>query len=306
LRYARDDHTHGTPTLSGDATVQDEAGVQRVRVEGLRRVPIASAAANVGDALVLRAPGGNRVWTPEAFPLPILPGTTVVAEQSYGRPAVVGGSAAYARADHSHGTPNITGDTSLVNAATGELRVDRLRQVPIAPGPGNLGDVLVLRSSGGVRQWAFEPLPAPTPPAPSGNFVGRGKAAFDLIGAGHCLVEVTRSTSGAATGKASVRDGSSYGGLQPQPTAVVTGNGIVVDMRLPFDKADAPQARFIVKLTPVWQADSKQEFMAYLLDRVFNEGASLLFFRVRLRVEAGVAPGRFEFQAEVSRFEVRG
>lgn len=396
LGYARADHTHGTPTLSGDTTVIEEAGAQRVRVEGLRRVPIASTAASVGDALVLRAPGGVQTWTPEPFPLPIVPGTAVVAERSHGQAVAVGTSTAYARADHSHGTPTLIGDVTLLSAATGDLRVDRLRQVPIAAaagnagdvltlvdaggtrtwtpgplpavptagaaptagtsfalptlpgtspsfaradhqhgtptlsgdavvvtegtsqrvrieglrrvpiaaGPGNVGDVLVLRDTGGARQWTFEPLPTGGTPGPGGDFVGRRKEAFDLIGAGHFLIEITRSPTGAPSGSARVLDGSSYGGLVPVTRADVTGNSIVVQMRLPLDGAADARARYVVKLTPVWLEDSKQEFMPYLLDRVFNEGDRLLFFRVRLRVDAGVEPGRFEFQAEVSRYEV--
>jgi hypothetical protein len=193
----------------------------------------------------------------------------------------------------------------VVSAGSSQLvRIEGLRGVPIAPGAGSPGEVLVRRDPGGVPQWAFEPLPSGGTPGPSGDFVGRRKEAFDLVGAGHYFVEIIRTPSGAPSGRARVRDGSSYGGLVPQPTADVSDNSIVVQMRLPLDKADEPRARFVVKLTPVWLEDSKQEFMPYLLDRVFNEGDSLLFFRVRLRVDAGVESGRFEFQAEVSRYEV--
>lgn len=394
LNYARADHSHGTPTLSGDASVLDEAGVQRVRVDGLRRVPIASTAASVGEVLVLRAPGGNRVWMPELLPPPVVPGAAVVAEQGHGQPVAVGASAAYARADHSHGTPSIGGDATLLNAATGELRVDRLRQVPIAaaaaslgdvlvlrnaagvatwtpqalpvvptanatlaalsfglpaapgssanfaradhqhgtpslsgdaavvtegsnqrvriegllrvpiaPGPGNPGDVLVLRDPGGVRQWAFEPLPSGGS-GPGGDFVGRRREAFALIGAGHFFVELSLSTNGSPVVSTGVRDGSSYGGLTPQRGATVDGNSIVVEMRLPFAKADAPTFRYVVKLTPVWLKGMKLEFTPYLLDRVFNEGDRLLIFLVRLDVADIVVPSRFEFQAELSRFEL--
>ncbi len=305
LNFARADHQHGTPDLRGDAVVVTEGGIQRVRIEGLRRVPIAAAAGNAGDVLTLVGAGSARTWTPQSLPAVPTAGAAPTAALSFALPTLPGTSLNFARADHQHGTPDLRGDAVVVTeGGIQRVRIEGLRRVPIAPGPGNLGDVLVLRNAGGVRQWTFEPLPSGGTPGPSGNFVGRRAEAFELVGAGHCFVEVEGTPGGGPAGRAGVRDGSSYGGLAPEPNADVSGNSIVVQMRLPLSKAAAPNARHIVKLTPVWLENSKQEFMPYLLDRVFTEGDNLLFFRVRLRVDGGVEAGRFEFQAEVSRFEV--
>lgn len=71
------------------------------------------------------------------------PSDSVVSERSFGRPSAAGTSEAYSRADHTHGTPDITGDVTL--DAAGRTVVGRVGGLPVVPrveNPPDDGDVL--------------------------------------------------------------------------------------------------------------------------------------------------------------------
>lgn len=106
--YSRADHTHGTPdvpALDGDASGPVTANT----VSRVRGVDVITSGAADGDILRFRTtPAGTVQWGPEPFPpiaTPPSPGTAVIPENAFGMPASAGGSASFARADHTHGTP---------------------------------------------------------------------------------------------------------------------------------------------------------------------------------------------------------
>jgi hypothetical protein len=62
VAYSRADHTHGTPTPSGDVSADEDGSL---RVQGLQRRPVADEAPDDGDLLAWRPAGeGGRAWRP--------------------------------------------------------------------------------------------------------------------------------------------------------------------------------------------------------------------------------------------------
>lgn len=97
------------------------------------------------------------------------PGNSVVDERSFGQASTAGTSTAYARADHSHGTPvlpDLSGDATGPIAAN---TVQALRGRTIATNAPVEHDVLALNASG---QWAPTPLPQASSAVPAAEAFG--------------------------------------------------------------------------------------------------------------------------------------
>lgn len=146
VAYARADHSHGTPTPSGDAEALDvgSPGVQELRVIGLRGDPIAATPAVADDVLVF----DGAAWVPRQRALPAADETDPVPETLFGlKPALGSDAAHYARADHSHGTPLLQGDVDAVDVPESEppaqtLRVKGLQGEPVSDAAPRDGQVL--------------------------------------------------------------------------------------------------------------------------------------------------------------------
>jgi hypothetical protein len=295
--YARADHSHGTPELTGDASVVTESGAGRVRVEGLRRVPISATAPTPGQVLVLRQVGTTPTWVPENLPaagnVPA-PGITVSGAGSFGLTAQVGVSTAFARADHSHGTPPMTGDVTSGNTANGLTRIGALQGRPVNAGSPSQGEVLQFDGSA----WVARPLP--TSGGGDGDFVGRRQGQpFEIVAAGHGALIVAPNFTGA------VQMLSSYGNLVPGAVGPARGTQVFVNLRVRgLDGADG-SFRHIVKLTPVWREGALTEFSLYLAGNVVVLDPSTLGVTLRMRLgEEAKVNERYEFHIEISRFPV--
>lgn len=102
-RYAKADHTHGTPALNGDVAAVLNGAVQEMRVVGLQgRKVLATAPQN---RQVLTFNGSD--WAPAdpAGSTGPAPGTTPPPGLSFGGTGVVGTGTAYALANHTHSLP---------------------------------------------------------------------------------------------------------------------------------------------------------------------------------------------------------
>jgi hypothetical protein len=125
--YAREDHTHGSPSLTGAAPSATE-GIGQAAALGVATTParadhvhpLAAAgsphASAVGDA---QATGSattfatsDHVHAREAFAAP-------ASATSYGLPAVTGTAATLAHSDHTHGTPALTTSPPATTMAIG-------------------------------------------------------------------------------------------------------------------------------------------------------------------------------------------
>jgi hypothetical protein len=141
-----------------------------------------------GQALIFQ----NGVWQPGAVSANISPGTPTEV-RIYGEVSKPGGSAAYARADHTHGTPPAPtfapdGDvtaTVVEETATAyrlRARVARLAGQPVAAAAGGAaGQVLKLRATPGGLEWA--PGTDETGSAPPAASFVVAAGAFDVSGA---------------------------------------------------------------------------------------------------------------------------
>lgn len=97
------------------------------------------------------------------------PGNAIVDERSFGQASTAGTSTAYARADHSHGTPVLP---DLAGDATGPITantVQALRGRTITTTAPVERDVLALNASG---QWAPAPLPQASDALPAAETFG--------------------------------------------------------------------------------------------------------------------------------------
>ena len=121
-------------TLATDATLTNErvltAGSNITITDGGAgsTVTIAASVPVAASSVVTETSYGqtSAVGTSGAFaradhthgtPAAITPASTVVSEQSYGQSPAVGTSGAFARADHSHGTPAVPAHTALISLA---------------------------------------------------------------------------------------------------------------------------------------------------------------------------------------------
>lgn len=116
----------------------------------------------VATVLLLLAASGLLIWGSSGVnaPVPVTgqgpsPATAVSAATTFGLVPAVGLEASYARADHTHGTPQapvLAGDAS--GPATGN-RVSRLQGVPVSSAPPAVGQALVFDG----QAWAPRNLP---------------------------------------------------------------------------------------------------------------------------------------------------
>lgn len=146
--YARADHSHGTPplpVLAGEVT----GPVNATKLTQLLGRSFAATAPRAGDVLVVNTQGH---WGPRHLPAA---GGAPAAAQQFGLPVVTGTSADFARADHSHGTPALAGDATMVlEGGAQQVRVEGLRRFAIdtlAPTPGQVLTFGTL--SGGGTGW---------------------------------------------------------------------------------------------------------------------------------------------------------
>ena len=175
--YSRADHTHGTPpapALAGDVTGAAGATV----VGALRGVNVSQTLPTNGQVLTFDA-AQNR-WggaTPSAGPAAA---TTVASSQTFGQTAVVGTSAAYARADHRHGTPALPVPGGDATGSIAAMTVTGLRGRQVAVTAPTAGDVLTFDAA--LNAWR----PAPPPSAAAGDFVQHpaGLPPYLIVAAG--------------------------------------------------------------------------------------------------------------------------
>ncbi len=130
INYARQDHTHGTPSaIIAASTVTTETSFGQ--------------ASSAGSATTY-SKGDHTHGTPAAPWVPSA-ASSVVTETSYGQSSIVGTSTNYARQDHSHGTPSaltpassVTSETSFgisatVGTSTNYARQDHTHGSPTNP-----------------------------------------------------------------------------------------------------------------------------------------------------------------------------
>lgn len=116
----------------------------------------------IATVLLLLAASGLLIWGSSGInaPVPVTgqgpsPAAAVSAATTFGLVSAVGTAASYARADHTHGTPQapvLAGDAS--GPATGN-RVSRLQGVPVSSAPPVVGQALVFDG----QAWAPRNLP---------------------------------------------------------------------------------------------------------------------------------------------------
>ncbi|WP_128003388.1 hypothetical protein [Piscinibacter defluvii] len=264
--YARADHSHGTPplpVLAGDAT----GPVGTTSVVRLRGRTIEATAPSPGDVLALSS---TNTWAPKAMPqpagsvpaglsfggagvvgtnatyaradhvhpLPALPpappvppaATTPPTTLAFGDTAAVGTETAYARADHRHGAASLPALGGDVTGQIGNVRVVRLRGVPLAKNEPVPGQLLMFDG----KNW----VPGGVEPFSSG--IVAVEPAGNALGA-------TVTASGPARAKATRLNAATL--------------EVVVELREIAD-ADGPRKGFTGHLTPEWS--DKTPVLAYL------------------------------------------
>lgn len=284
--YARADHHHGTPTLpllDGDAVGPIEAN----EVVALRGVPLADVQPQDDEALVFQ--GGQ--WSPQPWPVV---GGAVVAEQLFGQAPANGAATGFARADHSHGTPNLSGDVVTQGAGPAQqARVVRLqgrdvsnalpvnRQVltfngsawaPADPptGGGTVpplgGDLSGPVGNAFVENLQRVPVKAQTPARGDvltfdgnawvpGAASAPGSSAIEIVSAGVFELDLGGSPNGARVVVSAGRDSARLlRALANQAEVEISAGGI--------PDARGPKKGFMVKLTPVW--NDKTPVLVYL------------------------------------------
>jgi hypothetical protein len=166
LDYARADHTHGTPpppSLRGDVTGSVDAST----VERLRGVNIDTDAATPKDGQVLAYVASDNKWKPTNL---MRAATTVAPETNYGQAAAVGTSPDYARADHTHGTPQAPTLGGEVTGPAGSNIVAKIQNTNVnQTKPSEDGQVLAYNKL--LDKWEAKTLPAATPAPVASNTV---------------------------------------------------------------------------------------------------------------------------------------
>ena len=214
LDYARADHTHGTPplpALAGDVT--GDAG--NTSVARIRNVEV--DAATPADGQVLTYVADDKVWRAADS---AQAGAAVTPETSFGLSPSAGTSDAYARADHTHGTPPAPPPPTLVGDATGpvgETVVARIRGITVNPATPSNGQVLAYDS--GLNRWSGTTLPAATPPPAPATAVSDERTFNRPVVVGTSL-NYARADHSHGTPPAPVIGGDVSGTL---PTSIVQG-----------------------------------------------------------------------------------
>lgn len=296
--YARADHTHGSPALSGDVQISGSAGDNQVKqLQGkVLNVPTPQD----GQVLTFRigSPPSTGQWVAEvpAGGGPVLqPGSSVSVANSFGLPSGIGSSTAYARADHSHGTPSLPGLGGDVGGNISNNQIQALQGFALKA--DNPADGQLLGFNAADKVW----LPV-DPAAGGGLAVTRPiQNPYAIVAAGWVEIDIDFGATGAGPfEKQQARVSRGYNKLQARlPYADELGG-----LRLQFDGFD-PEASYIVKLTPV--VDAGQE-RANGVPMLFCSG----FFPAKGRVPGGVgvvirSPGddifqTVRFMVEISQF----
>ena len=297
--YARADHSHGSPTLTGDVQINGSAGDNQVKqLQGkVLNVPTPQD----GQVLTFRvgSPPSSGQWV-AAAPVgggPVLqPGSSVSPANSFGLPSAVGSSAAYARADHSHGTPQLPGLGGDVGGNFNSNQIQALQGIDLKADSPQDGQLLGFDKSNGV--WR----PFDAPQAGGGLAVTRPiQNPYAIVAAGWVEIDIDFGATGAGPfEKQQARVSHAYNKLQARlPYADDLGG-----LRLQFDGFD-PDASYIVKLTPVLDAGQER---ANGVPMLFCSG----FFAPKPRVPGGVgvvirSPGddifqTVRFMVEISQF----
>ncbi|GJH13039.1 hypothetical protein CBA19CS11_29395 [Caballeronia novacaledonica] len=223
-------------------------------------------------------------------------GDTVVAETSFGQLPDPGASLAYARADHTHGSPELPALGGDLSGPIGEARIENLQGVPVsATSPLVDGNVLTFEDGRWVPRAIDLPVP---PPAQRGQFVGRFMPEpYEIVAAGEVMVQ-----PGANGVSLVMKPDPGYGVLKASG-AKVSDDSRSVSVSFTAAASDAAKLpHYIVKLTPVWTDGMKFGFQPYLFGDV-NEGGDGIFFKVRLQAAETIERDlTLRFQVEVSRF----
>ena len=306
--FARADHSHGTPTLSGDVSALVVNNVQETRVERLQGQELRNTAPV--DKQVLTFNGTS--WGPADAAGGSGPpaGTTAPPALAFGVAGAVGTGAAYALSNHTHTLPALPALPALpelggdLSGAIGDGFIERLQKVPLkAPSPTK-GDVLSFDG----QAWI---------PAPAGTGADRGMA---IIAAGEVAFTMD-------LGKVSTRPSVKV--LRPLGGLFVTNRDVVflqpfirIDLHArPADEAPA-NAGYILKITPtlppnylaVGGQEAPQILPRFPLSFGYAAGEVVqsrtvpgqIDFAVLLFLAGDIASASFDFifQVEVTRYAV--
>ena len=290
--YSRADHTHPTqalPQLAGDVT----GTISNNSISALQGNAVKAETPADGAVLVCRIEEtGDRIWAPELLTIPA-PGDEVAGETAFGQSASVGNSTAYARADHSHGTPALSGDLGL--DGSGNIRLQQLQGIDLKADSPQDGQLLGFDKNNGV--WR----PFDAPQAGGGLAVTRPiQNPYAIVAAGWVEIDINFAGRDTPFEKQEARITRGYNKLQARlPYADELGG-----LRLQFDGFDV-EASYIVKLTPVIDAGQER---ANGVPMLFCSG----FFPAKGRVPGGVgvvirSPGddifqTVRFMVEISQF----
>lgn len=237
--YSRADHQHPTPVLpqlAGDVT----GDITSNSISALQGNAVKAATPGDGSVLVCRIEEtGDRIWAPELLDIPV-PGTTVSDETSFGQAANAGNQAAYARADHTHGTPSLSGDLGL--DSSGKMRLLQLQGNDLKAGSPQDGQLLGFDKANAV--WR----PFDAPQGGSGLAVTRPiQEPYAIVAAGWVMLEANFGLTESEMFEGQMaKIESAYNGLR----ARTPYNGTTGGLRLSFDGFSA-KSNYIVKLTPV-------------------------------------------------------
>lgn len=303
--FARADHVHPMPTLpdlpelAGDVT----GPIADSTVAAIQHITVSEAVPVVGQVLVCQSASsgtasspvaGSRVpglvWTPVTLPsagdIPEA-ATTAPADLVPGGLAQVGTSADYARADHRHGLPTLTGDVQS-NSSSGTTLV-ALQRTPVkAEGP-TLGDVLTFNG----EAWVASPGGGSGSP---GIGAGAGASPVGVIAAGVFEMTITNSkpavglsaSSAAAKARArSVKENTAVLSLQFADLPKLDDTGLTVN--------------HVLLLTPIFNAKHPPA-LAYLQSIDAAGDGTKLTAEIVLMLNQNFADGSHAVQFQLSRF----
>ncbi len=198
--YARADHTHGTPpapVLGGDVT----GPVNSTTVAAIRNREVLATAPNEGQVLTFTGgkwqPATPATGTGTGTGTAPKPATTVFIEKLFGLAANVGASADYARADHTHGTPDAPVLAGDVTGAIGVTKVGAIQNVAVDPVRPTAGQLLGFDAA--ANRWKPVAPPAGTASNLAGDVTGT-TGASTVIALRNTPVDPAKPTGGQFLG----------------------------------------------------------------------------------------------------------